>query len=49
MSEEQVRNKLFGKPREEQELNTCPGCGNEFKRFVGSNCTMTCYYKEHLK
>ena len=48
--EDEVRIKLFGKKNnsEIEELNTCPGCGNQFRRYVGDACTMACYYRNIL-
>lgn len=50
MSEEEIREKLFGKKnmKIEEDINICPGCGNQFKRYIGNACTMSCYYRNVL-
>lgn len=50
MSEEEIREKLFGKKSIdlEPQINICPGCGNQFKRYIGNACTLSCFYKNVL-
>lgn len=33
---------------EDMPLNVCEVCGNQFRRYIGKACTMTCYYKVNV-